>query len=80
MENVERLKSEKSDNFYDSINEAFPEGDNLLDSLKQQLNFLNDKFSVYQSLDTITNFEDIELTSNKVNGDLHNSCLKEIKM
>lgn len=80
MENVERLKSEKSDNFYDSINEAFPEGDNLLDTLKQQLNFLNDKFSVYQSLDTITNFEDIELTSNKVNGDLHNSCLKEIKM
>jgi hypothetical protein len=80
MENVERLKSEKSDNFYDSINEAFPEGDNLLDSLKQQLNFLNDKFSVYQSLDTITNFEDIELTSNKVNGDLHNSCFKEIKM
>jgi len=80
MENVERLKSEKSDNFYDSINEAFPEGDNLLDSLKQQLNFLNDKFSVYQSLDTITNFEDIELTSNKVNGDLHNSCLNEIKM
>jgi hypothetical protein len=53
MENVERLKSEKSDNFYDSINEAFPEGDNLLDSLKQQLNFLNDKFSVYQSLDTL---------------------------
>ena len=80
MENVERLKSEKSDNFYDSINEAFPEGDNLLDSLKQQLNFLNDKFSVYQSLDTITNFEDIKLTSNKVNGDLHNSCFKEIKM
>lgn len=80
MENVERLKSEKSDNFYDSINEAFPDGDNLLDTLKQQLNFLNDKFSVYQSLDTITNFEDIELTSNKVNGDLHNSCLKEIKM
>jgi hypothetical protein len=80
MENVERLKNEKSDHFYDSVNEAFPEGDNLLDTLKQQLNFLNDKFSVYQSLDTITNYEHIELTVNKAEGDLHNSCIKEIQM
>ena len=80
MENVERLREDKPEHYYNLENEAFPEGDDLLENLNKQLNFLNDKFKVYHSLETVSNYNHFQVAVNKAEGDEQNPYFKEVQM